>query len=301
MVGLPVLLAIGAAALFAVGAVAQQQAAAENAGAGGIRLIGRLLKSPRWLAATSGNAMGYALQASALAAGSLLLVQPILVTTLVFALPLGARWNGRVITRREVAWAGALCAALAVFLLAGNPEGGNDTASFRDWLPSIITVGAVVVVASITGTMSTGRPRALAFAVVAGTCVGFASALTKSVVDHLGHDVVATFGRWEIYALIGSAALGVFCQQLAFQAGSLEVSFPATMVLDPVVAVLIGIAALDERIRASGTVWMLIAASVGVLLAGTIALARSGIPVRQPGISSRDRPSPVPDGASGRG
>ena len=40
------LLALGAAALFAVGAVAQQQAAAENAEAGGLRLIGRLLTSP---------------------------------------------------------------------------------------------------------------------------------------------------------------------------------------------------------------------------------------------------------------
>ncbi len=143
MVGLPVVLALGAAALFAVGAVAQQQAAADNATAGGFGLILRLVRSPRWLAATFGNMLGYALQACALAAGSLLVVQPILVTTLVFALPLGARWNARPITRRELAWAGALCGALAVFLLAANPEGGQDTASFRDWLPSIVVAGSV--------------------------------------------------------------------------------------------------------------------------------------------------------------
>ena len=301
MVALPVLLAIGAAALFAVGAVAQQQAAAENATAGGFGLILRLVRSPRWLAATFGNVLGYALQASALAAGSLLVVQPILVTALVFALPLGARWNGRAITRAEIGWAAALCGALAVFLLAANPEGGHDTAGFREWLPSIVVVSTVVLVASTVGTMANGRARALAFAIVAGTCVGFASALTKSVVDHLGQDLITTFGRWEIYALAASAAFGVFCQQLAFQAGSLEVSFPATMVLDPVVAVVVGIVALDERVRASGAVWMLIAASVAVLLAGTIALARSGIPVRQAAISSRDRPSPVPDAVSGTG
>ena len=277
MVGLPVLLAIGAAALFAVGAVAQQQAAAENVRATGLRLIGRLLRSPRWLAATFGNLLGYALQASALAVGALLVVQPILVTTLVFALPLGARWNGRKISRRELAWAGALCVALAVFLLAANPLGGRDDASFRDWLPSILVASTVVVVASAVGTMAHGRRRALAFAIVAGTSVGFASALTKSVVDHFGNDPIATFGRWEIYGLAASAALGVFCQQLAFQAGSLEVSFPATMVLDPVVSVVVGIVALDESVRATGAVWVLIAASVAVLLTGTIALARSGV------------------------
>src|SRR4051812_28637752 len=176
---LAALLAVGAAALFAIGAVAQQQAAAQNVDAGGLRFLGRLLMSPRWLAATFGNVLGYALQASALAAGSLLVVQPILVTTLVFALPLGARWNHRRISRSEVLWALALCAALAVFLLASKPEGGHDTASFQDWLPSIVTVASVVVVATVVAMISTDRRRALSFAVVAGTCVGFASALTK--------------------------------------------------------------------------------------------------------------------------
>jgi drug/metabolite transporter (DMT)-like permease len=297
---LAALLALGAAALFAVGAVAQQQAAAENPEAGGLRLIGRLLTSPRWLAATFGNLMGYALQASALAAGSLLVVQPILVTTLVFALPLGARWNHRVISRREVLWAVALCGGLAVFLLAGTPEGGHDVAPFRDWLPALLTCSAVVVVAATIATLSTGRRRALAFAIVAGTCVGFASALTKSVVSRLGDDVLGTLGSWEVYALAGAAALGVFCQQLAFQAGSLEVSFPATMVLDPVVSVLVGIAALDERVQASGAMWVLIGASVAVLVGGTIALARAGVP-SGPEVSSPGRPSPVPDAASGTG
>ena len=293
------LLALGAAALFAVGAVAQQQAAAANYGTSGLRLIGRLLTTPRWLAATFGNVMGYSLQACALAVGSLLVVQPVLVTTLVFALPLGARWNHRTITRREIGWAIALCVALAVFLLASDPEGGKDVMRFRAWLPSIVVCGAVVLLAIGIGSSATGRVRALAFAVVAGTCVGFASALTKTVVNHLGHDVVSAFGHWEVYALAGTAALGVFAQQLAFQAGSLEVSFPATMVLDPVVAVAVGISALDERVRASGTDLALIGVAVVALLAGTIQLARTGVPSGPP--SSPDRPSPVPDATSGTG
>jgi len=280
MDGLAVVLAVGAAALFAVGAVAQQQAAAENRDARGSRLIGRLLTSRRWLAGTSGNLLGYLLQAGALAAGTLLVVQPILVTTLVFALPLGARWNGRRITRSEIGWAVALCVALAVFLLASRPDAGPDIAPFDQWAPSLVVVGIVVAVAGVAGSISTGRRRALAFAVMAGTCVGLASALTKSVVSHLGDDVLGTFGHWEIYALVGAAAIGVFGQQLAFQAGSLEVSFPATMVLDPVVSVLIGVAALDEHVRASGGTWVVIAAAVATLVVGTVALARAGVAVR---------------------
>jgi hypothetical protein len=310
---LAALLAFGAAALFAVGAVAQQQAAAEQPDARGLRLMFRLLMSPRWLAASFGNVCGYGLQACALAAGSLLLVQPILVTTLVFALPLGARWNHRAITHREIGWAVALCVALAVFLLASNPEGGRNLAPLGDWWSSILICGAIVVVAGGIAVANEGRVRALCFAIVAGTCVGFASALTKSVVARLGHDVVATFGRWEFYALIGVAALGIFAQQLAFQAGSLEVSFPATMVLDPVVAMFVAINTLHERVRASGTEWVLIAASAAVLVAGTIALGRAGVPTGRISASGRGvspgrrseppgaHPSPAPDAASGTG
>jgi hypothetical protein len=282
MIGLPVLLALGAAALFAVGAVAQQQAAAANVGSGGLALLRRLLVTPRWLAASCGNLVGYGLQAGALAAGSLLVVQPILVTTLVFALPLGARWNRRPIARRDVLWAGALCVALAVFLLAGRPEAESGIASFRSWLPVLLIGGVVVVVATAIGAASHGVRRALAYAIVAGTSVGFASALTKTIVSVLGDGVLGIFGRWELYLLVASAALGVFAQQLAFQAGSLEVSFPATMVLDPVVSVLVGIVALHERVRADGATWLLVGGSVAVLVAGTLALARAAAPTELP-------------------
>jgi drug/metabolite transporter (DMT)-like permease len=282
MDGVAVVLALAAAALFAVAAVAQQQAASANVDEHGLRLILRLLRTPRWLAAAAGNVFGYGLQAAALSLGSLLVVQPLLVTTLVFALPLGARWNHRPIGRTEIGWAVALCCALAVFLLVARPAGGADVTPLRDWAPSLVVAGAVVVIAGIAGVRSTGRRRALSFAILAGTSVGVASAVTKSVVSHLGDDVLGTLGHWELYVLAVSALTGVIGQQLAFQAGALEVSFPATMVLDPVVSVVLGVTALNETVSASGIEWLVIAAAVLVLVAGTIALGRAAVPIIQP-------------------
>ena len=90
---LSVVLALASALAFAAATAGQQRAAAESsdADARARRFVGQLLQNPRWIAATLGNAVGYGLQAAALGVGSVVVVQPILVTSLLFALPLSAR------------------------------------------------------------------------------------------------------------------------------------------------------------------------------------------------------------------
>ena len=68
--------------------------------------------------------VGFALQAAALGLGSVLLVQALLVTSLLFALPISARPAHRRVTRWEWMWAVLLAAAVAVIVTVGNPTGG---------------------------------------------------------------------------------------------------------------------------------------------------------------------------------
>ena len=69
--------------------------------AGGLGLVSALARQPLWWAGSAADVAGYAAQAAALGLGSLLLVQPLLVTSLLFALPLGARWSGRTLRRAD--------------------------------------------------------------------------------------------------------------------------------------------------------------------------------------------------------
>lgn len=136
--------ALAAALLFAVAAVAQQRAAA--AVPAGDSLVRTLLRSPRWWAGIIGDGGGYGLQVAALALGPVLLVQPLLVTSLVFALPIAARVDHRTVGRRTWAAALLLLAALACFLVVGAPTSGNPTAPLRDWaVPLAVLLGAVVL------------------------------------------------------------------------------------------------------------------------------------------------------------
>ena len=110
--GLVVLLAFLAALFLAIGIVVRQRATMdvpEEHGVSGVMVL-TLLRRPLWWAGTAAAVAGFVFQALALAYGSLLLVQPILVSALLFALPMSARLANRRVTRGEWLWAVVLTA-----------------------------------------------------------------------------------------------------------------------------------------------------------------------------------------------
>ncbi|MEJ2870402.1 DMT family transporter [Actinomycetospora sp. OC33-EN08] len=283
MTGLAVALALLAALLLAVGSVAQRRAASgvPDDEAGGLGLLRRLVRSPTWWAGTVGDGGGFLVQAAALGVGSLLLVQPLLVTTLLFALPLEAATGGRRVTLRDGGWALVLAAALALFLVVGEPTAGEDRAPFAAWAP---TGGALVVVllgCLVLAARRRGLVRAAALAVATGIAYGVLAALTKSVVDLLADGVVPLLLGWETWVLIAAAVGGTYLQQAAFQAGDLATTLPAITVGEPLVAALLGLTVLGEQVLADGAEWVLIGALVATAVAASVVLARtSAVTVR---------------------
>jgi drug/metabolite transporter (DMT)-like permease len=269
--------ALVAAVLFAVGSVAQQRTAAtvpDDRGRGpGLVLL--LVRRPLWWAGALSDAGGYLAQAAALGLGSLLLVQPLLITTLLFALPLSARWADRRLSRSDWAWAVLLAVALAAFLVVGRPSAGTDRADLRQWLPTAVLLGLLLGGSLVSAAMRRGTTRALLLAVATAVAYGVAAALTKAVVSLLGQGVVAVAGSWEAYILAVCLVGGTLLQQSAFQAGDLRASLPAVTLGEPVVAVAIGITVLGEQLAAHGAQWALIALLVAAMGTATVALAWS--------------------------
>lgn len=267
-----VALALLAAVLFAAASVAQHRVAAADTGGS---LVGRLARSPLWWIGTFGDSVGFAVQAAALGVGSLLLVQPLLVTTLLFALPLGARWAGRRVTRAEWGWALVLVASLAVFVVIGEPTAGVDRAPARDWLPAGTVLALVVAGCVVIALLRRGTARALSLGVAAGVAFGVAAALVKGVVDLLGDGPLAVLSSWETWVLVVTVAGGAGAQQWSYSAGALSASLPAVTVGEPVVAAVVGLLVLGETVRADGPEWGLIGVTVAVMVAATVSLARS--------------------------
>lgn len=269
-----VVCALLAALLFAVAAVAQQRAAA--AVPEGESLVRALLRNPRWWAGVGGDTGGYAMQVAALALGAVLLVQPILVSALVFALPLSARLNRRRVTPGTWATALALTAALACFLLVGNPTAGNADAPLRDWLLPLGILLGLIAAATATGvTAHDAGWRALLLGAAAGALYGLAAALTSYVTDLFEHGLGHVLGGWQTWALIAAGGTGVYLQQRAYQAGPLTASLPALTIAEPLAAAFVGFAVLDERLRADAAGLVVAAGAVIVMCAATVSLSRS--------------------------
>lgn len=276
-------LALVSALAFAVATVVQQRAAAlvsdEHARSG--QLVGQLARNPWWWAATACNAVGYVLQGAALAFGSLLVVQPILVTSLLFALPLSARLAHRRLPQTVWLWGVVLALSLAVFVVAGNANNGANHASHGHWL-LVAAVGLPILgLCLFAATRATGAARASLLAIAVGILGGVLAVLTKAVVALLKHGIVPTVTSWETYALLLVGAAGIYLQQLAFQAGALQASLPIILVLEPLIAAVLGLTLLHEQLRVSGFHLALLIVAALLITVATVALARGRAHIEQ--------------------
>ncbi|MFI5053317.1 MAG: DMT family transporter [Acidimicrobiia bacterium] len=280
---LAVLLALGAALAYAAASVLQQREAQADEGpegssdrGGGIRLVLRLARKPVWLAGLACDGLGYGFQAVALGVGELLVVQPVITSGILFALPASTWWAGRKLGRKEFAWACVLALGLTVFLVFAGTDGGKDRASSEAWLVCAAIAVPVLGACVAAATRATGTRRAVLFAFATGALFGLTAALTKSSVVLLHAHGFGALGYWEPYALAILGALGFVLNQRAFQAGSLTASLPTLTVVEPVVAAFVGITMLDESIPTHGLPdWIAVVASVAAMVAATVVLSRS--------------------------
>jgi drug/metabolite transporter (DMT)-like permease len=272
-----VALALMAALCAAVGIVVRQLATQHVPAEHGMSptMFTGLLRSRLWWAGTGSAVAGYGFQALALAFGSLILVQPLLVSSLLFALPLGARVAHNRVTRAEWGWAILLTAGLATFVLVGRPREGHFQPTPSVWV-AVAVICVPLILGCIVGAARTlGGPRAVLLAVAVAVMFGLIALLTKLCMHRFETGgVTAVMSTPVPYLLVIIAIVATVLQQSAFHAGALQTSVPTMLVLEPVVAVLLGILVLGEQLTAHGPQVMLLPIAVAAMLAGTIALGR---------------------------
>lgn len=291
-------LALLAAVFMAFGIVIRQRATLAVPPEQGVStaMVGILLRTPLWWVGTAAAATGYACQAAALSGGSLLLVQPLLVSSLLFALPLSARLTGRQITRAEWGWALLLTAALALFVVAGKAGPGHYRAPVPAWALVAALCVPVVVACVALAARTAGRQRAVLLAVAVAVLFGVMAVLTKISVHRLTNDgLSALLAVPAPYLLIVLGVVATILQQSAFHAGALQASVPTMLVLEPLIAVLLGIIVVGEYLEVTGPMTAVLPVAVVAMVAATIALGRDAAAHEEQLEASIHKRSPASD------
>lgn len=237
------------------------------------------VRSPWWWGGLLGAMAGYGLQIVALNFGTLLIVQPILVLSLMFTLPLSARMDGRRISKVETTWAFLLTVAVAVLVVLGRPTSGDPHPPLKIWL-LVLGIGVVVVGAILLFAATRGKEmQALLYGAMTGAIMGYLALMSKAVVDTFRlRGVEGLVTGWELYALLALAGIGTAVQQLSFNAGALKNSLPAMTIVEPLVAFSLGYAVLGERFQVTTTVgWFSMCVALTVMIGATVALSRMSV------------------------
>jgi drug/metabolite transporter (DMT)-like permease len=215
------LFALGAAFFIAIGDVIHQRSAHEvtDEPVSHLELFKRLLRDGQWWLGSLVAAVGFALQAVALGLGSVLLVQALLVTSLLFALPINARASHRRVTRWEWMWAALLAAAVVVIVTVGNPTAGHSRASLDTWTAVVVVLGPALVACVLGANVLKGPASAVLLGVVSGALWGLFAVLTKGGVDRLDDGLLALARTPELYVWALVAIAGTAYQQGRFPDG----------------------------------------------------------------------------------
>jgi drug/metabolite transporter (DMT)-like permease len=251
-------LSLGSALAFAASTNLKHSSAAEVPDVHGFRagavarFVAATLSHRLWLAGIVTDGIGLTLQVLALHLGALAVVQPLLISGLLFALLLRRR-QGRRVTAHEVRWALVLtgCLVAFLFLVGTNPAGRADAGPDR--LPAAVAAGVGVLVALFCLLLAHRRRPAADAAALIGVAVGVvyaaSAALLKGLTDRAVHGPWAALASWQLYAVIVVGAIGLFLSQLAFQAGPLTASLPAIATVDPLLSIVVGVLVYDEHIH----------------------------------------------------
>lgn len=273
-------LGLGAALLLAVGFVVQQHVAAETNVSHRLSpfLLLTLLRRPMWLAGIAAMAAGQALGAAALGEGSLTVIEPLLASNLLFALPLAAAWRRSRPGRREYMGAAMLIVGLAAFVAAAGPSRiQNGPVASSSWVLSGVAILGVVVLLVVVAKRSDAVTEATLLAVAAGSTFGLQDALTERSLLLLDHGLRAMLTSWQPYALITVAIIGLALGQNAFSVAPLPASLPAVTISEPLCGIALGAGLFSEQVRLTPVALVFEALGLAMMVIGVIIVGRSPV------------------------
>lgn len=269
-----ILLAVVGAVFLSLGAQFQNDAVTKHhapdqpkIGSLHIRQLLDLLRRPRWLTGTSFLLLAIMFQLSALALAPLIVVQPIGALALILTSVLNARIYKIRLDRKTLLAIALTIFGVGAFVTTAAAAAVNAELSDAKLLQVVGVLLVLIVVFGFGFFITKGNVGPLSYILGAGVLYGFVASLAKVVLLRVQQADFDLLTLMAALALIGATFLGGWFVQNAYASGPPDLVIAGLTVVDPAVAVGIGIVILGEASDAS------FSQIFGFGLAGVIAMA----------------------------
>ena len=236
--------------------------------------IKALLTRPSWLLGTLMLGLAIVCQLAALAIAPLIVVQPLGAIALVITTLLNAHVSGHSPTRRSITSIIACVGGIFLFVFLAAIFATEKEVTTDKLFIILTTLLVVIIVLGAFWIILRHRMRALFYVVGAGVLYGFVATLAKVIIKRIQAENFDWLTLVCVIALIAAAAVGAYFVQTAYSSGPPDLVIAGLTVVDPLVAVVIGIVVLGEA--AAAPLWALIAFVVvgAIAVWGVVGLAR---------------------------
>jgi len=231
-------------------------------------LIQHVLRRPIWYAGLAAMIGSFGLQAVSV-------VQPLMVTELVFLVVILRVWFRHPLGWSEAGGTVLTVAGLAGFLARSDAGGGTTLPSTSGWVIVIIAAcGAIGICLACTRFGS--RPwRSAWFGAGAAIAFALSAAFTKTATILFSHHSWQLFEHWQTYGIVVAGLAGLVLTQDAFQAGPITASQATLTIVDPIVSIVIGVGLFDDELRGGIGALAFDAVALLVMCAGLFMLTQS--------------------------
>jgi drug/metabolite transporter (DMT)-like permease len=230
-----------------------------------------LIRRPRWLTGTSFLLLAAIFQLGALALAPLIVVQPIGALALILTSILNARIYKVKLDGKTLAAIAIILLGVASFVSVAATSAVSTEMSDQKLLQVVGIMILLLAVFGLSFAWSRGNLGPLSYILGAGVLYGFTASLAKVVIQRIYQGDYNLLTLLAVGALLGAIFLGGWFVQNAYASGPPDLVIAGLTVVDPAVAVGIGIVILGEAsnadvIQVSGFIFSGMIAMAGVLM-----------------------------------
>ncbi|MFT2816483.1 DMT family transporter [Leifsonia sp. A12D58] len=209
-----------------------------------------LLSRPSWVFGTIMLGLAIVFQLTSLYFAPLIVVQPLGAVALVITAILNARISHVRLNRPSIIAIAMCVGGVGLFVTVAAFTAVDKPVTDQNLVTILIILAVVLILAGIAFVTLRKRFKAIFYIIGAGVLYGFVATLAKVILNRVQHENFEGLTFICLLGLLLAAALGGYFVQNAYASGPPDLVIAGLTVVDPLIAVGIGIVVLGEASQA---------------------------------------------------